>query len=388
MAKPLRLVILGMMGRLPFGGHSWLFLNWLRGFSQLGHDVWYVEDDSAWPFDPQQNRKTDDCLYAVRHVAEGMERIGLKDHWAFRLVGREGACWGLSPAQLEALYRSCDLLINLEGGTELREDHLLAPFRLYLETDPVGAQVELANGTWNEFANHQVVATYGENFGAPDCRVPLSGVRYVKTRQPVDLELWPYAYDPTLPYFTTIAHYRQEGDDVEYQGETYYWSKHLEWEKFMDLPRRTPQPFELAMVVEHVADRKRLLRHGWRVIDPFQMSCDVFGAYPAFIRGSRGEFTVAKDQNIRLRSGWFSERDACYLASGKPVIAQDTGFSNILPTGEGLFAFSGMEEILTAIDAINGDYERQCRAARALAEEYFEATAVASRLLHDVGLTG
>ena len=386
MRKPLRLVILGMMGRLPFGGHSWLFLNWLRGFHRLGHDVWYVEDDTAWPYDPLQNTTTDDCSYAVAHVAEGMERIGLKDRWAFRLADRKDACWGLSPAQLDALYRSSDALINLEGGTALREEHLVAPFRVYLETDPVGGEVDLANGEWTGFNDHHVIATYGENFGNPDCKVPLDGLKVIKTRQAIDLDLWPVAWNPRARFFTIIGNFRQEGDDVVLNGETYYWSKHIEWEKFIDLPRHTRQLFKLAMMPDP-ADRKRLRSHGWQLVDPFKMSLDIFAAYPAFIQKSRAEFTVAKDQNIRLRSGWFSERDACYLASGKPVIAQDTGYSNIIPTGEGLFGFSTMEEVLAGIEAVNGDYPRHCRAARAIAEEYFEASGVAARLLRDLGLT-
>src|SRR5207249_1723005 len=146
------------------------------------------------------------------------------------------------------------------------------------------------------------------------------------------------------------------------------------------------QSFVLALKVDDSADRGLLESHGWGLIPPLPMSLDVFGAYPAYVRRSRAEFTVAKDQNIRLRSGWFSERDACYLASGKPVVAQDTGFGNILPTGAGLFAFATMEQALAAIDAINADYRRHCEAARAIAEEYFEARKVAARLLADVGL--
>jgi hypothetical protein len=382
----LKLVVLGMMGRLPFGGHTWLFLNWLRGFQRLGHDVWYVEDDTTWPYDPIQNTTTDDCTYAVSHLAQWMEGIGLKDRWAFRLADRKDACWGLSHRQLDKLYRSCDALINLEGGTALREEHLVAPFRVYLETDPVGAEVELANGEWTGFADHHVIATYGENFGAPDCRVPLNGLKFIKTRQAVDLDLWPVAYTPRARFFTTIGNYRQEGDDVVLDGETYYWSKHIEWEKFMHLPRHTRQPFKLAMMPDP-PDRRRMRAQGWQLVDPFKMSLDIFGAYPGFIQKSRAEFTVAKDQNVRLRSGWFSERDVCYLASGKPVIAQDTGFSNILPTGEGLFGFTAMEQVLAAIEAINGDYPRHCRAARAIAEEYFKAETVAHRLLRDIGLS-
>ena len=388
MSRGLRLVILGMFGRCPFGGQTWLYLNWLRGLHRLGHDVWYVEDDTVWPYDPAQNTDTDDCSYAVRHVRECVEQIGLADRWAFRLADRPDAYWGLSAAGLRDLYRSCDALLNVVGATDLREEHLTAPFRVYVQTDPVGAELRLANGdehTRKVFAWYHAILTYGENYGAPDCGVPLNGVRYGKTRQPIDLDLWPMAYDADAPFFTTIGNYRQTGDDVEYQGDIYRWSKHYEWEKFLDLPRRTSQPFEVALKIDPL-ERARLEAHGWKIVSPLPMSLDTFGAYPDYFRRSRAEWTVAKDQNVRLRSGWFSERDACYLACGKPVVSQDTGFSNILPTGEGLFAFTTAEQALAAIEAINGDYRRHCEAARAIAEEYFDARKVAGRLLADVGL--
>lgn len=389
MSRKLRLVVLGMMGRCPFGGQSWLYLNWLRGLARLGHEVWYVEDDSVWPYDPVQNMVTDDCVYAVRHLAQCLERVGLPGQWAFRFMGREDACWGLSATALNALYRSCDALLNIGGATDLCAWHLEAPYRVYVETDPVSAELQLANGdahTRQAFATHHAMVTYGENYGAPDCGVPLNGLTYVTTRQPIAVDLWPMVYEPTAPYFTTIGNYRHEGNDVTYQGQTYYWSKHHEWEKFVTLPQRTSQAFELAMMFHQAADSTLLTTHGWKIVSPFTMSLDVFGTYPAYIQHSRAEFTVAKDQNIRLRSGWFSERDACYLASGKPVVAQDTAFGNVIPTGEGLFAFTTMDEALAAIEAINSDYARHCRAARDLAVEYFAAETVAARLLADLGL--
>ncbi len=388
MNNPLRIVVLGMMGRCPFGGQTWLYLNWLRGLHRLGHEVWYVEDDSVWPYDPLQNSVTDDCTYAVRHIADCLDRIGLGRSWAYRLADRQGSCWGLSSFQLDALYRSCDVLLNVVGATDLRPEHLAAPLRVYVECDPVTAELRLANGdehTRTAFNNHHRLMTYGENYGAPDCGVPLNGYRYGKTRQPVDLDLWPMAFDAEARYFTTIGNYRQEGSDVAYNGETYRWSKHHEWEKVLELPRRTAQPFELAMWPDRPEDRARLESYGWRLVPPLEMSLDIFGAYRDYFRRSRAEFTVAKDQNVRLRSGWFSERDACYLASGKPVVAQDTGFGRLLPTGEGLFAFRNADEALAAVEAINSDYPRHCRAARAIAEEYFEARAVAGRLLRDIG---
>jgi hypothetical protein len=387
--RKLRLVILGMMGRCPFGGQTWLYLNWLRAFSRLGHDVWYVDDDSIWPYDPEQDTVTDDCRYAVRHISSCMERIGLADKWAFRLTGVEGKYFGQSPAQLRELYRSCDALLSVVGATDLQEEHLAAPMRIYVETDPVTAELRLAGGdahTAEAFGNHHLLFTYGENYGAPDCGVPLSGRTFLPTRQPIDLDLWPVSYDANAPYFTTIGNYRQKGNDVEYNGQTYRWSKHHEWEKIIDLPRRTKQQFELAMNADAPGDREFLESHGWRLTSPLRMSLDIFGKYPDYFRRSRAQLTVAKDQNVRLRSGWFSERDVCYLASGKPVVSQDTGFTNIFPTGQGLFGFSTLDEALAAVEAINADYPGHCRAARQLAADYFDAPKVGAKLLQAANL--
>ena len=144
----MRMAVLGMMGRCPFGGQTWLYLNWLLGLSRLGYDVWYVEDDSVWPYDPIQNTVTSDCAYAVKHVSKCMERIGLADKWAFRLADRRGGCWGLCESRLTDLYRSCDVLLNVVGATDLREEQLAVPRRMYVETEPVAAELILARKSW------------------------------------------------------------------------------------------------------------------------------------------------------------------------------------------------------------------------------------------------
>ena len=390
MSRPLKLVVLGMMGRVPFAGQTWLYLNWLRGLSGLGHEVYYVEDDNVWPYDPRAETVTDDCSYAVAHIARNMEAIGLAGRWAFRLSDREEACWGMSQSRLNELYASCDALLNIVGAVALREDvHLAAPMRVYVETDPVVAELKVATGDagmQEVLDRHTDLATYGENYGAPDCGVPLNGRPYVFTRQPVDLELWPMSFTPEAPSFTTIGNYRQEGTDIEWDGSLYSWSKHHEWERFIELPARSGQQFELALMHCEGEDRERMLAAGWQLVSPAAMSLDPWGAYRRYIQSSRGEFTVAKDQNVRLRSGWFSERAVCYLASGKPVVTQDTGFSNVLPTGEGLFAVADVEEAAEAVREINADYRRHCLAAREIAAEHFEARAVAARLLAELGL--
>ncbi|MFL6238981.1 MAG: glycosyltransferase [Actinomycetes bacterium] len=383
----LRIVVLGMMGAYPFAGQAWLFLNWLCGLARLGHDVWYVEDDVLWPYQREGQSVSDMWAAAVTHVRSCVERIGLGDRWALRF-SPDDLAWGRKDEEIDELYRSCDVLLNVVG-TRLREPQLQSRLRVYVETDPVTHELMWATGDPFpplHFSEHHVIATYGENYGAPDCGVPLNGVTYVKTRQPVDLEHWQTAWTPDAGHFTTIGNYRQAGKDVEYGGETYHWSKHHEWQKFIDLPARTGQTFLLGVNASH-DDVAALKAKGWQVTSPLEMSRDVFGAYPEFIRGSRAEFTVAKDQNVRLRSGWFSERDACYLASGKPVVAQDTAFGNILPTGEGLFAVNDLDEAAAAVDTINSDYARHCSAARDIAEEFFQASIVAGRLLQDVGAT-
>jgi hypothetical protein len=389
MARPL-VVVLGMMGRCPFGGQTWLYLNWLRGLTDAGLDVYYVEDDAAWPYDPRANSITDDPSYAVAHIARAMERIGLPGRWAYRArYLPTDEVYGLSKARLLALYRDCDALLNVCGATVLNDDHAPARRKVYVETDPVTNQLELAMGkakTREMLSAHDVIVTYGENYGAPDCGVPVDGFHYLKTRQPIDLELWPMAEGAHAKSYTTIGNWKQKGSDVSWNGETYFWSKHHEFLKYIDLPRRRPAvDFELWLNVGEEDDRRLLLENGWRLESPLAASLEPFG-YQEIFRRSRAEWTVAKDQNVRLRSGWFSERDACYLASGKPVIAQSTGFEAVLPTGEGLFAFRTMDDVLSAIDIIESDYEKACRAARAVAEEHLDARKVCRKFAEDIGL--
>lgn len=389
----LRLVVLGMMGACPYGGQTWLYLNWIRGLHRLGHEVWYVEDNRMWQLDPEAGTFTDDCQYGVRHVNRAMAGIGLEDRWFYRWDAT-GDCWGGTSAELRELYRSCDALLNICAATELHGDQLLAPFRVWLETDPVVAELKLVAGdahVRDQMAAHHAFATYGERYGQPECGVPLGDLSFVTTRQPVDLDLWPYCHEPSAPRFTTIGNFRTTagfdhglaGYEADLDGEVYQWSKHHEWMRFIDLPSLTSQPFELCLSAEQ-PDIELMRSHGWDVVPAVPMSLDVFGAYRDYIRASRGEFTVAKDQNVRLRSGWFSERDACYLASGKPVVTQDT--ATVLPQGEGLFCVSSPEEAAEAIKVINDDYERHCRGARDLAQEHLEATWVAGRLLAELGL--
>ena len=288
MSAHLRIVVLGMMGRCPFGGQTWLYLNWLRGLARLGHEVWYVEDDATWPYDPRADAIVDDPGYAAGYIERVLARVGLEGRWAYRALYRgPDACFGLSRERLVELYRDCDVLLNVCGATVLNEDHLRARLRVYVETDPVTNQLELASGkqkTRDVLDAHHLIATYGENYGAPDCGVPMDGRRYIRTRQPVDLDLWPMAFDAAAERYTTIGNWRQKGNDVVWQGETYTWSKHHEFLKFVDLPRRCPRArFELCLNVDDAADRSLLEGSGWKVSSPLRMSLDPFG-YQAFFQ--------------------------------------------------------------------------------------------------------
>ncbi len=389
-----RLVVLGMMGRCPFAGQTWLYANWLTALERAGADVTYVEDDIVWPYDPITDTVTDDSSYAVEHIDRTLKRVGFAGRWAYRFdpirkSDRPPVCVGMTPRELDAQYRDCDAIFNIVGATELRDVHLEAPLKVYLETDPVTAELRLAKGDEQIktiMSRHDAFVTYGENYGEPDCAVPLSGLTFLKTRQPIDLAQWTSAFDEHAPCYTTVGNYRQDGADVEYGGDVFRWSKHYEWERVVTLPARTPVRFQLALAGCPAEDQTVLERNGWDVIAARDVSLDPFGDYREFIGSSRAEFTVAKDQNVRLRSGWFSERDACYLARGKPVIAQDTGFAVSIPTGEGLFAFTTLDECVDAITCVEGDYRRHCEAARRLAEEYFDGRRIAAELLADLGL--
>jgi hypothetical protein len=382
-----RLVVLHLAGRYPLGGIGWQTVHYVLGLARLGHDVYYVEDSRANPYDPRAKSIVMDSSYNVAFLADVMGRFGLGDRWAY-VDGITGACHGLSRDRLRQLYREADGLLNVCGATRLNDEHLRCPVRIYLETDPVFEQIRVAEGDRRAIAaleEHTHHFTYGENLGQPDCPIPLLKFAWRPTRPPVIPELWPARLDEAAERFSTVATWRNVGKDIRFGGETYYWSKHMNFLKLIDLPSRTRQPLELALEVDDEAAREVLIRHGWVITDALEASRDL-AAYQRHIERSRGEFTVAKDLVARTRSGWFSDRSVCYLAAGKPVVTQDTGFGKYIPTGLGLFAYETVDEAVAALDAVNRDYARHCRAARAIAEEYFAADLVLGRLCHEADL--
>jgi hypothetical protein len=385
-AKPKVVVVLGIMGCIPVAGTgmAWNTIQHLVGLRRLGYDVYYVEATGVWPF----NATTDDCTFPVAYIDTVLSRFGFQGKWAYVAAHSDSRCYGLSERQVQELYARADAIVNLFGGTVLHEEHMLCPIRIYLETDPVVHQIRIAKGEQKYLdllGAHTALFSWGENYGAPDCGVPIEPFTYKPTRAPVVLNYWDTPCNPATRRFTTVAHWNQSVKDLEYKGELYSWSKHREFLKVLELPRRTTQEFSLALAIDDPAAVQLLKHHGWDVEDAYEAS-KTMESYREYIWRSRGEFTVAKDMNVRLRSGWFSERSATYLAAGKPVITQETGFSKFLPTGLGLFAFRRLDDIPPAVEAINSDYQKHSDAAKEIAAEYFAAEKVLRQLMVEAGL--
>jgi len=375
------------VGQMPLAGIAWQAMQYLLSLERLGYEAWYVEDGGANPYDPRANSVSMECDYNLAFLREAMERYGFAGRWAYWDAIND-TYHGLSHERVRALYREADGLINLCGATRLRDEHMACPVRIMVDTDPVYEQIKYAKADPAARAYldaHTHLFTYGENLGALDCSVPLSGRHWIATRPPVFLGEWPVAPGEPACY-TSIATWENKGKNIEFEGATYLWSKHVNFVRFADLPRRAPKTcFRLALLTERPSVATELSEQGWQVIDSRPISAGM-DSYRDFIAGSRGEFTVAKDIYVRPNSGWFSDRSVCYLASGRPVITMKTGFSKFYPAGAGLFEFTSHAEVLDAIERISRDYAHHARAARALAEEFFAGPRVVGAMMASAGL--
>ena len=382
-----KLIVSGILFWYPLAGVTYQFLHYLIGLRRLGYDPYYIEDSGRWVYDPRLNDISEDASGNITTVLPILQAHGFGDRWAFRGRYEGGRCYGMTEQQILQLYREADAFLNVTGAQEIYEEHLACPRRIYVESDPFASQVKVAQGDKTMLATlaaHDTLFSFGENLGAPDCDVPVERFRWLPTRQPVIMDLWDHSFKAEAAPYTTITTWHNKNKNIVYRGDTYYWTKDREFEKFLDLPRYRQVPFELAAGVD--AEVQRLLRtHGWRQVDSVAVSKDI-ELYRTYIQRSRGEFTVARDQYVRPHTGWFSDRSVCYLAAGRPVITQETGFNKFLPTGKGLFGFQTMEDILTAVDTIERDYPGNCRVAREIAAEYFAAEKVLGKLLRDAEL--
>jgi hypothetical protein len=382
-----RIIVFGIAFWFPLAGVTYQFLHYMLGLRRLGYDVYYVEDSGRWIYDPRINDISPDASANVDAVARVFEDHGFAGRWAFRGNYPGGECFGMDEAALLRLYRDADAMLNVTASQELRDEHLAIPRRIYVESDPFPAQVKAAQGDPTTLAvleGHDTLFTFGESVGTESSTLPTAGFEWLPTRQPVALDLWANDLLPADAPFTTITTWHNKGKDLEFDGDTYYWTKDREFVKYLDLPARTGRPIELALGRDPDAEAL-LSEHDWRHRDVIELSSDL-DAYRSYIQGSGGEFTVARDQYTRPRTGWFSDRTACYLAAGRPVVTQETGFSEHLPTGEGLFGFSSLEGAAAAIAVVDADYRSHAEAARQIASDHFCAEKVIGSLLDRAGL--
>ena len=389
--KRKRIVVMGFMGGMPIAGVIWQHIHYIVGLQQLGHEIYYVEDSARIPYNPETFEVNVEFDYAAKILGQLAREFDFKNRWTYcaRYV-KENPTAGLSLKKIQQLYREADAILNICGTQEFNDDLLKSDRIIYVESDPGVEQIKIDNGvrsTIDYLRRHDTLFTFGENVGTKDFPVPLHGFRWNPTRQPIVTDLWKTAHAPKrAAVFTSIANWSTSGlKDIVWRKRKYLWSKSREFLRFVAAPKEAGETFELATNISDPRTGRKFERNGWRLVSPLQMSVD-YWLYRDYIQKSKGEFTVAKDQYVRLNSGWFSDRSACYLAAGRPVITQETGFTKNYGGGAGLVAFRSLDEISEAVKTINADYKKHSGAARQIARDVFEAKTVLKSLLDRAGI--
>jgi len=378
MAERLKILLAGMVAGDPGqGGATWAVLQYVAGLADLGHEVVLVE--------PVRPKVGSDPLAAGSETLSYFRSLPLLEGRAALLVAGTERTAGLSYAELSGFAAEADLLLNVSGM--LREERLLEaiPVRAFLDLDPGFNQVWQETGSEMGFDLHTHFVTVGGRIGAEDCPIPTLGRDWIPTLPPVALRYWPSeSAAPRRDAFTSVGHWRSYGS-IEHGG-IHYGQRAHSLRELIELPRRCDSRFELALGIhsEETTDLIALSTNGWHLLDPYEVAGGPRG-YAEFVRGSKAELAVAKSGYVASRSGWFSDRSACYLASGRPVVAQETGFSDFLPTGDGLLAFAATADAADAIGAVEDDLPGHAAAARELAEQHLDARKVLSHLLERLG---
>ncbi len=363
------------------GGHFWVYMQYVQGFRRLGYDVYWLEK-------LQGRRNAAPDANKVAEFARRMESFGMGAKFILyesREAGNGNVTRdyvGRSRSEAEAILRQADLLLNFHYRID---PALLSLFRrtALVNIDPGALQSWISHGQVT-VPRHDVYFTIGETVGVPAAPLPDCGITWLQIPPPVSLEHWPSVACRDCEAFTTVSSWSSYDWLKDENGNDFDNNKRVTFLEFLELPRFTTQALELALYFgerpEDIRDRQLLERHGWRV----RHSLEVAGSperYQAYVQQSRGEFGCAKPAYIKFQTAWISDRTLCYLASGKPVVIQNTGPSSFLPNGEGMFRFSTMDEAVAAFETINSDYDRHCRAAREVAEAYFDSKQVARRIL-------
>jgi hypothetical protein len=380
-------VVTGYVLRCPLAGYAWQALHYLVGLRGLGFDPYFYEDTAHYAdcFDPVSGEMGALRPAAVDFAADFFARHGFGERWIFWDAQRDRYL-GRSADEARGVLASARLLLGL--ATVNRLPRAVGKRRVFVDIDPGVTQIQAQReaGLRELLGEYDVHFTIGENIGRPGCRVPTGEWTWNPTRQPIACELWPPLAVAAGAPLTTIGRWDERRRVQELHGRHYAWSKREQWLRFLDLPRLTGAAFELAMDVEkNPGDRELLGAQGWAVVDPLAVSTDPM-RYRDYIRSSRGEFSVAKQLNVELATGWFSDRSACYLAAARPVIVQDTGFRAALPVGAGLLAFRTLAEAVAAVRSVAAEWELHSAAARRIAEQCFGAKWVVADLLDRAGV--
>lgn len=379
-----RIVIGSYMIRYPLGGNLSWALQYLVGFHRLGHDV-YLAERSGYEndcYDPVKDVMSDDPTSGIKTVDELLRRFGLEDRWCF--VDASGDHRGMSKTELKALLDSADLFIDMGAHGTWQAETTKARHRALFDGEPAFTQMKMEN----RLAKGEVLPEYdsyhtcGQNIGTDQTSAPTAGKSWNTLFHPVVVEL--FSREPLLPdsSFTTVMNW-QSYEPLHFEGRI-YGHKDVEFERFIDLPRRTNASMEAAVHGKAVP-RDRLTKSGWRLREAHAVTTS-FDSFTEYIARSKGEFTVCKNGFVATRSGWFSDRSAIYLAHGRPVIMQETGFSAHLPCGQGLFAIEGIEDAAAAIEQVEADYGRHSERAREIASEFLDASKVLGRFLDEIGI--
>ncbi|MEX0775882.1 MAG: hypothetical protein WD042_09240 [Phycisphaeraceae bacterium] len=381
----MKIIVLGYLVRGPLGGMAWHHLQYVVGLARLGHEVYFIEDSGDEPacYDPTRWVTDADPSFGLRFARQAFDRLGLGDRWGY--WDQHTTRW-LGPLgdRARGLCESAAVVLNVSGINPLRPWLMQAPRRVLIDTDPAFTQIRhLTEPSAMALAKqHNAFFTFGENFGKRGCSIPDDGLWWYPTRQPVVLDLWPVTPAPAPPPpppeepITTVMQW-QSYPPREWEG-VQYGQKSLSFAPYMTLPQRSGATFELAIGGGAPADELRA--HGWRIVDVLEATRDPW-RYQQFIQHSRAEWGVAKHGYVASHSGWFSERTLAYLASGRPAIVHDTGWTDFLPTCPGVLPFSDPDQAAAAVAALDDGYAQRCHAARDWVAAHFAAEQVLPPLL-------
>jgi hypothetical protein len=384
-----RITVAGSVAQRPGnGGHTWVFLQYLLGFRRLGYDVLFLDRiEPQMCTDRAGNPSPVESSWNIEYFRDVMNRHDLAHAYALFYDGGRKVI-GRSRDAVETHVGESDLLLNVMGFFDAGEILSRARLKAFLDIDPGFGQMWKALGLHDLFVGHDAYVTIGENIGKPTCEIPTVGIDWITTPQPVVLEHWPVMRDGHSGAFTGIATWRGPFGPVEYNGKTYGLRVH-EFRKFATLPTMVDDAdFEIALDI-HSAETKDLALlqdNEWRLADPKIVAADP-DAYRRYIQQSMAELMIAKNMYVATRGGWFSDRSICYLASGKPVLAQDTGLAELYPTDTGLVTFSTLPEAAAGAQKIAKDYDTHAAAARKIAEDHFDSDKVLPKLLKKLGVS-